>query len=102
MPSHSLLSLAVRSAYNIHKGYVVAKLQEERRIAVCKHRTVIYTNLTYLSGNETGERGETEKIVIACGRLLWAFSTTTLVMPARMEQHDTHQTDFRKKSYLEY
>jgi len=29
---------------------------------------------------------------------MWAFSTTTLVMSARMEQHDTHHTDFRKKS----
>jgi len=102
MPSHSLLSLTVRSAYNVHKGYVVAKLQEERRIALCKHRTVINTNLTYLFGNETGERADTEKIVITCGRLLLAFSTTTPVMLACMEQHDTHHTDFRKKSYLGY
>ena len=55
MPPHSLLSLAVRSAYNVHKGTAVAKLQEERRISLCKVQTVIYTNLTYLFGNEAGE-----------------------------------------------
>jgi hypothetical protein len=63
---------------------------------------VINTNLTYLFGNETGERVDTEKIFIPCGRLMCAFSTTTLVMSVRMEQYDTHQTDFRKKPYLGY
>ena len=58
------------------------------------------TNLTYLSENETGERADTEKIFITCGRLLGAFATMTLVMSVNMGQHDSHQSDFRNISYL--
>ena len=89
MPSYSLLSLAVRSAYNVHKGFVVAKLQEERRISLSKVQNCDkHKSYTFFSkmkqANEQTPKKYSYRAVVYCARFqlrplscLYVWNNTT-------------------------